>query len=311
MTIADLHAIANDIDNTPGSGKPVRLERNHRRLRVFVDGVVIADTIRSLYLFEIDHLPVYYFPKEDVHFDLLEHTDHTSHCPRKGDAEYWSIVVGDRRIDNAVWSYPVPLDGTPDLSGYVAFYWDKVDNWFEEDEEVYVHARDPYKRIDALRSSRHVEIRLNGETIADTTNPILLFETGLPTRYYIPKLDVRLDLLRPSARDAAASASCSMSPSASTPTACSTSGASSSVSEPGPQPTSRSRPDPSSPMMCTMPCSASPIECSRMPNSSQLRRSVSTWVREIGSAIGLSMSIVGTLWSSVAMVRSACEPAAR
>jgi uncharacterized protein (DUF427 family) len=177
---------------------PVRLEPNHRRLRALVDGVVLADTIHSIYLFELGHQPVYYFPKQDVRFDVLEHTDHSTHCPRKGDAEYWSIVVGDRRIDNAVWGYPVPLEGTADLSGYVAFYWNKVDNWFEEDEEVFVHARDPYKRIDALQSSRHVEIRLNGETIADTTRPILLFETGLPTRYYIPKLDVRLDLLHES-----------------------------------------------------------------------------------------------------------------
>src|SRR5471030_1074491 len=97
------------------SENPVRLEPNNRRVRVLVDGVVIADTIRSIYLFELGHLPVYYFPKDDVRFDLLEHTDHSSHCPRKGDAEYWSIVVGDRHIDNAVWSYPVPLAGTDDL----------------------------------------------------------------------------------------------------------------------------------------------------------------------------------------------------
>jgi uncharacterized protein (DUF427 family) len=180
------------------SENPVRLEPNNRRLRVVVDGVVIADTIHSIYLFELGHLPVYYFPKHDVRFDLLEHTDHSSHCPRKGDAEYWSIAIGDRRIENAVWSYPVPLEGTADLSSYVAFYWNKVDSWFEEDEEVFVHARDPYKRVDALQSSRRVEVRLNGETIADTTRPVLLFETGLPTRYYIPKLDVRLDLLAPS-----------------------------------------------------------------------------------------------------------------
>ncbi len=176
----------------------VRVEPNHRRVRVFVDGVPIADTIRSLYLFEVGRLPVYYFPRDDVRFDLLEPTERSTHCPYKGDAQYWSIVVGDRRIDNAVWGYPVPLPGTPDLSGYVAFYWNKVDNWFEEDEEVFVHARDPYARVDALRSSRHVEIRINGETIADTTRPVLLFETGLPTRYYLPKVDVRLDLLRPS-----------------------------------------------------------------------------------------------------------------
>jgi uncharacterized protein (DUF427 family) len=179
---------------------PVRIEPNHRRLRVLVDGVVIADTIGSIYLFEPGHLPVYYFPKSDIRFDLLEHTDRSTHCPLKGDAEYWSIVVGDRRIDDAVWSYPSPLPGAPDLSAYAAFYWNKVDNWFEEDEEVFVHARDPYKGVDSVRSSRHVEVRINGETLADTTRPTLLFETSLPTRYYIPKIDVRMDLLRSSTR---------------------------------------------------------------------------------------------------------------
>ena len=178
--------------------QPKRLEPNHRRLRVLVNGVVIADTIHSIYLFEPGHLPVYYFPKDDIRFDLLDKTERSTHCPWKGDAEYWSIVVGERPIENAVWSYPSPIAGAPDLSAYAAFYWNKVDNWFEEDEEVFVHARDPYKRVDALRSSRHVEVRINGETIADTTRPVLLFETGLPTRYYIPKSDVRLDLLRPS-----------------------------------------------------------------------------------------------------------------
>jgi uncharacterized protein (DUF427 family) len=181
----------------------VRVEPNDRRIRVFVDGVVIADTIRSLYLFETGHQPVYYVPRDDVRFGFLDATDRSTHCPYKGDAQYWSIVVGDRRIENAAWNYPVPLPGAPDLSAYVAFYWNKVDNWFEEDEEVFVHARDPYKRVDALRSSRHVEIRINGETIAETTRPVLLFETSLPTRYYIPKVDVRLDLLRPSSKTTA------------------------------------------------------------------------------------------------------------
>jgi uncharacterized protein (DUF427 family) len=183
--------------------QPIRLEPNHRRLRAVVNGVAIADTIHSIYLFETGHLPVYYLPKEDIRFDLLEKTDRSTHCPLKGDAEYWSIVVGQRRIENAVWSYPSPIEGAPDLSAYAAFYWNKLDNWFEEDEEVFVHARDPYKRVDALRSSRHVEVRINGETIADTTRPVLLFETGLPTRYYIPKSDVRLDLLRPSTQTTA------------------------------------------------------------------------------------------------------------
>src|SRR3954469_10201510 len=177
----------------------VHLEPNNRRLRVLVEGVAIADTIQSVYLFETGHLPVYYFPKSDIRFDLLEHTDHSTHCPYKGDAEYWAIVVGERRIDDAVWSYPSPLPGAPDLSAYAAFYWNKVDNWFEEDEEVFVHARDPYKRVDALRSSRHVEVRIDGQGVADTVKPVLLFVTGLPTRYYIPMIDIRLDLFEASA----------------------------------------------------------------------------------------------------------------
>jgi uncharacterized protein (DUF427 family) len=115
----------------------VRLEPNHHRLRVVVDGVVVADTIHSIYLFELGHSPVYYFPKTDVRFDLMEHTDRSTHCPRKGDAEYWSIVIEDRRIDNAMWGYPVPLEGAPDLSQFVAFYWNKVDKWFEDDQEVF------------------------------------------------------------------------------------------------------------------------------------------------------------------------------
>lgn len=187
--------------NAPGPAateRPVRTEPNARRVRAFMSGVAIADTTRSIYLFEHGHLPVYYFPIADVRVDLLRASAHRTHCPRKGDAVYWSIEVDGRTIENAVWSYPVPLPGTEDLSQYMAFYWNKIDNWFEEDEEVYVHARDPYTRVDALRSSRHVVVRVDDVTVADTTRPVLLLETGLPTRFYIPKIDVRLDLLRPS-----------------------------------------------------------------------------------------------------------------
>jgi uncharacterized protein (DUF427 family) len=98
-----------------------------------------------------------------------------------------------------VWGYPTPISGMEELAGYVAFYWDRVDAWFEEDDEVFKHARDPYKRIDVLQSSRHVEVFIDGAKVADSTRPRILFETGLPTRYYLPKLDVRVDLLRPSA----------------------------------------------------------------------------------------------------------------
>src|SRR5581483_8973740 len=114
----------------------------------------------------------------------------------------FDLVVGDRVAEDAAYSFGAPQDFEgetgPDLHDYVAFVWAKMDAWFEEDEEVFQHARDPYKRIDCLPSSRHVRVVIGGETVADTRHPVLLFETGLVTRYYIPKIDVRMDLLRPS-----------------------------------------------------------------------------------------------------------------
>lgn len=192
MSIPDLQAIAT------GSTADVRTEPCPRRIRVMVAGQFVADSTRAIYVFEKGHLPVYYFPRDDVRWDLLEDTDTTTHCPRKGDASYWSVVVGDERRDDAMWAYPTPIAGMEELAGYVAFYWDRVDAWFEEDDEVFKHARDPYKRIDVLQSSRHVEVFIDGVKVADSVRPRLLFETGLPTRYYLPKLDVRVDLLRPS-----------------------------------------------------------------------------------------------------------------
>jgi uncharacterized protein (DUF427 family) len=169
-----------------------------RRLRVVFENQVLADSIRAVYLFETGHLPVYYFPLADVRTDLLEASEHRTHCPFKGDASYWSVTVDGRRVEDAVWGYPQPIPACPDISGYVAFYWDKVDAWYEEDEEVFVHPRDPYTRVDVLHSTRHIQVVLGGQVVADSVRARLLFETGLPTRYYLPRLDVRLDLLRPS-----------------------------------------------------------------------------------------------------------------
>jgi uncharacterized protein (DUF427 family) len=174
-------------------------EPNGRRVRVFVGGQAIADSERTVYLFETGHLPVYYFPRSDVRFDLLEPSDRHTHCPYKGDASYYSVVAGNRRAENAVWAYPEPLPSLPEIADYVAFYWDSADAWYEEDDEVFRHPRDPYHRVDVLQSSRHVQIRIGGVTVADSRRPRLLFETGLPVRYYLPKLDVRQDLLVPSA----------------------------------------------------------------------------------------------------------------
>lgn len=173
----------------------VTVETSARRVRVKFNDEIIADSIAMRMVHETGHLPVYYFPLEDVRMDLMTKTDHSTHCPFKGDASYWSLRVGDRGVENVMWSYEDPLESVPALKGLAAFYWGKMDHWYEEDEEVFVHARDPYKRVDTIPSSRHVQVRLGGEIVADTKRAHFLFETALPTRYYIPMEDVRMDLM--------------------------------------------------------------------------------------------------------------------
>jgi uncharacterized protein (DUF427 family) len=115
-----------------------------------------------------------------------------------GEASFWTVKAGGRVAEDAAWSYPQPVSETLDISDFISFRWDRRDAWFEEGEEVHIHPHDPYKRIDILESSRHVRVVVLDETVADTRHPMLLFETGLPTRYYFPRLDVRLELLEPS-----------------------------------------------------------------------------------------------------------------
>ncbi|MBL6952069.1 MAG: DUF427 domain-containing protein [Alphaproteobacteria bacterium] len=181
-------------------GYDVHFEACQKRLRVVFNGETLVDTTRAQYLCESNHIPVYYVPFDDVRQDLLQATAHSTHCPFKGDAAYWTVKVGDRTAENAVWGYPNPYPETAELLGYVAFYWDRMDHWYEEDEEVFVHVRDPRVRLDILESSRPVRVTVAGQTVAESSRARMLFETGLPTRYYLPKDDVRMDLLQPSAR---------------------------------------------------------------------------------------------------------------
>jgi len=174
-------------------GDALRLEPSKRRVRVMFGGVTVADSRRVVLVLEKRRMAAYYFPVSDVRVDLFAATDFKSHHEGKGEATFYSIKVGDRVAEKAAWRYLQPERS--DLEDYVAFYWDKMDAWFEEDDEVFVHPRDPYHRVDVLNSSRHVKIVVGGEVVAETHRPRLLFETSLPTRYYIPKLDVRLDLL--------------------------------------------------------------------------------------------------------------------
>jgi uncharacterized protein (DUF427 family) len=176
-------------------GQVIWWEDSPRRVRGVLGGRTVVDSTRVKLLHERGHLPRWYFPIEDVDRDLLVATDHHTRCPFKGEASYFSVSAGDRIAENAVWHYPEPIAGTEWLEGHVAFSFDRLDAWYEEDERVFVHPRDPYHRVDVLSSSRHVRISLDGETLAETTRPKALFETSLPTRWYIPPEDVNADLL--------------------------------------------------------------------------------------------------------------------
>ncbi|CDX50213.1 conserved hypothetical protein [Mesorhizobium plurifarium] len=170
-----------------------------KRIRVKFAGRVIADSRNVLVLRSNHFLPIYFFPLAAIDQSVLKPSKQGQQHPIGGETKYWDIEAGDRRAADAAWSFTAPPDeNLAPLGGRVAFTWNLVDQWFEEDEEVFVHARDPYARIDVLQSSSHVEIWFDGEPIADSRRPVLLFETHLPTRFYLPLEDVRLDRLRAS-----------------------------------------------------------------------------------------------------------------
>jgi uncharacterized protein (DUF427 family) len=167
-----------------------------RRVRARFAGEVVLDSTRGALLHESNILPRLYVPLEDVRADLLERTDHSTHCPFKGDASYWSVRVGDRVAENAVWTYEDPIDEASWLRGLVSVYPERMDAWLDEDEEV-TGLRDPYHRVDARRSSRRIEVRSDGEVLARSERPVVVAETGLPLRFYLPREDVAAEL-RPS-----------------------------------------------------------------------------------------------------------------
>src|SRR5579884_2777651 len=176
---------------SPPAGSVIYLESTPRRIRVQLAGETIADSRRAYLLHESGLQPVYYFPPEDVRLDLFEPTDHHTRCPKKGVASYYTIRVGDREVKNGAWYYPEPIESAPaQLEGLIAFYFDRMDRWLEEAEEIGVHPRAPYHRIDVIRTDRHIRVSLEGELLAETDSAVALFETGLPPRWYIPEQDV-------------------------------------------------------------------------------------------------------------------------
>ena len=178
----------------PPPGQAMYIEPCEKWIRVIVGGETIADTRRALMVSESGHQPVYYFPPEDVRADVLEPSDRHTRCPKKGEASYHTIRAGDKVVEAGAWYYPEPLEAAEPIKGMIAFYWDRMDQWFEEDEEVFVHPRDPYHRVDVIPTSRHIKISLDGEVLAETDRAMALFESNLPIRWYLPREDVSVEV---------------------------------------------------------------------------------------------------------------------
>jgi uncharacterized protein (DUF427 family) len=174
----------------------VKVEQSRKRVRAYLDGELVADTRRPYLVWEIPYFPTYYFPAGDVAAELIP-AGETEHSPSRGEGEVLHVKTGTVTAERAALRYPdSPLEA---LRGLVRLDWNAMSEWLEEDEPVYTHPRDPYHRIDILASSRHVRIELDGVTVAETRQPRILFETGLPPRYYMPLTDAQIGLLRPSA----------------------------------------------------------------------------------------------------------------
>ncbi len=173
----------------------VRVEQSGKRVRTVLAGKTIADTLTPLLVWEKPYYPTYYLPLADIAEGVLVDSGTTDRSPSRGTAVVYDVLANDVLAPGAAYAYPDPeIDA---LDGHVAFKWEAMDHWFEEDEEVYVHPRDPYTRVDILPTSRRIRIEVDGETVADSTSGRILFETGLPPRYYLPKTDVRMELLTP------------------------------------------------------------------------------------------------------------------
>jgi uncharacterized protein (DUF427 family) len=173
----------------------VRIEDGHKRVRVYLEGELVADTLRPVYVWEGPHYPQYYIHAEDVRAELKPNGE-TVPSPSRGEGRVQDVLAGDKVAAGA--ARLTPESPFEELRGLVRFEFGSFD-WYEENEPIYTHPRDPYTRVDILHSSRKIRVELDGEVLAESNSPMILFETGLPARYYIPITDIRQGRLRPSA----------------------------------------------------------------------------------------------------------------
>ena len=175
------------MSDSRGSVEPVP-----RRLRGFLGGEQVFDSTRGVYVWDSPKYPAYYVPLADLDARLLVDDDHSRRL-RRGSTRTFSLRAGDVVRPASVIVYDEDAD--PGVAGLARVEWAALDAWFEEDEQVFVHPRNPYTRVDALRSSRTVRVELAGQLLAESAATVMVFETGLPTRYYFDRLSVDFSVL--------------------------------------------------------------------------------------------------------------------
>jgi uncharacterized protein (DUF427 family) len=174
----------------------VRVEPCPKRIRGHLAGHLVCDTVHAWYVWERPVYPWHHVPIGDVVADLRP-TGEVRRSPSRGDADVHDVLVGGHVAERT--ALVLAKSPFPELAGTVRFDWAGPLTWLEEDEPVHTHPRDPGTRIDVLASSRTVRIELDGVVLAESSAPLILFETRLPPRYYLPVPHVRTDLLVPSA----------------------------------------------------------------------------------------------------------------
>ena len=191
----------------------LRHEPIDKRIRATLGGETVVDSTRAMLVWEpLRVVPTYAVPEEDVRAEIAAAAGKAG-AEGMGDAPQ---LAGRRVLDPSVPFAVRSTEGEPlvvraggreaeafraadpDLAGYVIVDFDGFDEWFEEDERNVGHPRDPFHRIDIVHGSRHVVVELDGEVLAESSAPYLLFEPPIPVRYYLPRDDVRMDLLQPS-----------------------------------------------------------------------------------------------------------------
>jgi uncharacterized protein (DUF427 family) len=172
----------------------VHIEDGPKRVRTYLGGELIADTKRLKLVWEVPYYPAYYFPREDVRMELLTPNGHTRRSPSRGDAHNFTVKGGDREAEDAAWHYPEsPVEALRDL---IRFDWNAMDGSRRTRRSSSTHTTRT-RASTSCTAPGTSRSRLTALKIADTHQPTLLFETRLPTRYCMPKLDVRMDLLIP------------------------------------------------------------------------------------------------------------------